>query len=40
MEVWEYNHWVAYFMLQKDEQENKPKNNKDKKWQHITEKKE
>jgi hypothetical protein len=21
MEVWEYNHWVAYFMLQKDEQE-------------------
>jgi len=21
MEVWEYNHWVAYFMLEKDEQE-------------------
>jgi hypothetical protein len=19
MEVWEYNHWVAYFMLEKDE---------------------
>jgi len=21
MEVWEYNHWVAYFMLESDQQE-------------------